>query len=78
MTETPAKVVGPTCHKSTRKAYRFHVRKASVCVALARALYDVYEDRGAAHFPKARKLKLMIDHGKPSAAAAAAYKLIED
>ena len=38
----------------------------------------VYQDRSAAHFPKARKLKLMIDHGKPSAAAAAAYKLIKD
>ncbi|KAK7237625.1 beta-1,6-glucosyl hydrolase [Aureococcus anophagefferens] len=78
VTETPAKVVGPTVHKRTRKAYRCEVYSAPACVALARALYGVYEDRGAAHFPKARKLKLMIDHGKPSAAAVAAYKLIKD
>ena len=78
VSETPAKVVGATCHKRTRKAYEVRISKANACVALARALYGVYEDRGAAHFPKAQKLKLMIDHGKPSAAAAAAYKLIED
>ena len=78
VTETPEKAVGPTVHKRTRKAYRGEVLKASACVALARALYDVYEDRGAARFPKARKLKLIIDHGRPSAAAAAAYKLIAD
>ena len=78
VSEDPAKDDRPTCHKRTRKAYKARIYKASVCVALARALYDVYQDRGAAHFPKARKLKLMIDHGKPSAAAAAAYKLIKD
>ncbi|KAH8064811.1 hypothetical protein JL722_1696 [Aureococcus anophagefferens] len=78
VTETPAKVVGPTVHKRTRKAYRCEVYSAPACVAFARELYGVYEDRGAAHFPKARKLKLTIDHGKPSAAAVAACKLIKD
>ena len=78
VSERPAKDDRPWCHRRTRKAYKGEINKAPACVALARALFVVYEDRGAAHFPKAQKLKLMIDHGKPSAAAAAAYKLIED
>ena len=52
------------------------IQSAPGCVKLARALLGVYANRGAAHFPKAKKLALMVKYKEPSQAAKADYERI--
>ena len=78
VTENAAPVDSASCHPRTRKAYTASITKAAARVNLARALVAVFEKRGAAHFPKAQKLALVVKYEKPCAAARADFQRITD